>query len=205
MEKDKMKKETKSIIFETAIKLFSEKGYHGTSMRELAKAVGIKESSLYNHYSGKSDIFKAILDYQLESFKNAENSLLELKKESEVFSNPVEIWLAGLMRFIKEMPPLSEIISRIIVNEMYLDKQCREFVLQIMFPAQKNLTERLLLLLFEKGLIRECDFNKTASQYVYMIYGLEIENRLLIMEGADFNTVQKNLIDHIKLFIENLK
>lgn len=40
--------------------LFYEKGYHGTSMREIADAVGIKAGSLYNHFAGKQEILYRI-------------------------------------------------------------------------------------------------------------------------------------------------
>jgi AcrR family transcriptional regulator len=43
-------------ILEAATALFSEKGYHGTSMREVAAAVGIRAGSLYNHFPGKEDL-----------------------------------------------------------------------------------------------------------------------------------------------------
>lgn len=39
-----------------ATNLFNERGYHGTTMREIAAEVGIKVSSLYNHYSSKHDL-----------------------------------------------------------------------------------------------------------------------------------------------------
>jgi AcrR family transcriptional regulator len=43
-------------IRDTATELFYEKGYHATSMREVAAAVGIKAASVYNHFSSKEDI-----------------------------------------------------------------------------------------------------------------------------------------------------
>lgn len=47
---------TDARILGAATRLFSEKGYHGSTMREVASAVGIKAGSLYNHYAGKSDL-----------------------------------------------------------------------------------------------------------------------------------------------------
>jgi len=47
-------------ILEAATELFSEKGYHGTSMREVASVVGIRAASLYNHYPGKEDLLVRI-------------------------------------------------------------------------------------------------------------------------------------------------
>ncbi len=58
-----MKQEnTKEIILEKALELFAEKGYDSVSVGEIAKAVGIKAPSLYNHYPSKQAIFDAIVE-----------------------------------------------------------------------------------------------------------------------------------------------
>ena len=51
---------TKEIILEKALELFSTKGYDATTVREIAKEVGITQSSLYKHYKSKEDIFISI-------------------------------------------------------------------------------------------------------------------------------------------------
>ena len=43
---------TRERILAEALSLFAESGYGGASMRELARRVGIRESSLYNHFAG---------------------------------------------------------------------------------------------------------------------------------------------------------
>ena len=205
MNTDGTKKSTRDQIFESAVELFSKKGFHGTSMRELAREVGIKESSLYNHFSGKKAILEAIMNYQMAAFQGGTSALDELKKVSPDITDPVEFWMAGVMAFAKTQPPLTEPISRIIINEMFLNKQCREFVLNSLFKAQKDLSEMIFRVMFEKGMIRECDFHKMAIQYVYMIQGLEIENKLMMMEGQSQDDSFKNLIEHMTLFIEGLR
>ena len=57
---------TKNKIEETALDLFSAKGYDGVSVREIAALVGIRESSIYKHYKGKGEIFNTIKDHYLE-------------------------------------------------------------------------------------------------------------------------------------------
>lgn len=52
---------TKEKIMAEALNLFSTKGYDPVSVRDIAYAVGIKESSLYNHFRNKQDIFDSIL------------------------------------------------------------------------------------------------------------------------------------------------
>ena len=53
-----MKRNRKEEILLTALRLFSHRGYEGTSMRDIAGELGIRQSSLYKHFSGK----QAILD-----------------------------------------------------------------------------------------------------------------------------------------------
>jgi AcrR family transcriptional regulator len=52
---------TRERILAEALGLFAESGYGGASMRELARRVGIRESSLYNHFPGKAAILEAIV------------------------------------------------------------------------------------------------------------------------------------------------
>ena len=53
---------TKERILEEALGLFSQNGYDGTSMEQIAELVGIKAPSLYKHFKGKGDIFNTLLD-----------------------------------------------------------------------------------------------------------------------------------------------
>ena len=53
--------ETKERIMQEALNLFAMKGYAGTSIKEIANAVSIKDSSIYKHYKSKKEIFDTIV------------------------------------------------------------------------------------------------------------------------------------------------
>src|SRR4029453_12849682 len=53
-------------ILRAAIGLFRERGYHGSSMRTLARALRMEAASLYYHFASKQDILFAILDRTLD-------------------------------------------------------------------------------------------------------------------------------------------
>ncbi|NRD19405.1 TetR/AcrR family transcriptional regulator [Winogradskyella eckloniae] len=55
-------------IIRIAAKLFKEKGYSAVTMRDLAKAMGIKAASLYNHIKSKQDILNTIIISIAEEF-----------------------------------------------------------------------------------------------------------------------------------------
>ncbi len=58
-----MKQEdTKRLILEQALALFSARGYDAVTVGDIARAVGIKAPSLYNHFPGKQAIFDALVD-----------------------------------------------------------------------------------------------------------------------------------------------
>lgn len=57
-----MKRNTKEIIWQEALQLFCKRGYDGVSIKDIANAVGIKDSSLYKHYKSKQQIFDTIIE-----------------------------------------------------------------------------------------------------------------------------------------------
>lgn len=52
---------TREKILSESLKLFSQNGYEGVSMRDIAGKLGITAGALYRHYAGKRDIFESIL------------------------------------------------------------------------------------------------------------------------------------------------
>ena len=53
-------------ILRAAVVLFRERGYHGSSMRTLARALRMEAASLYYHFKSKQEILFAILDRTLD-------------------------------------------------------------------------------------------------------------------------------------------
>ena len=53
---------TKERILHAALELFSENGYEGTNIQQIADSVGLVKSALYRHFESKEAIWNAILD-----------------------------------------------------------------------------------------------------------------------------------------------
>ena len=52
---------TRQALLDAALDLFADKGYFGTSLRDVAAAVGVRESAIYNYFKGKDALFLALI------------------------------------------------------------------------------------------------------------------------------------------------
>jgi AcrR family transcriptional regulator len=199
-------KPTQEKIFKTAIDLFSQSGYNGVSIRQIAKAVGIKKSSIYNHFLNKDNILETIYDYYKQEMKKTALSKEELDKK--IGTIPFEqFWTIGLSNFHKKTEdPLMEKINNIILLEMFRDERARDIALCELFQRQQNLVCKIFKKMQEEGIIKK-DFDPKvlAQEYTYPLLGLRFEYNILKSWNLDTKEVQKKMFDHIKFFSANVK
>ena len=55
-------KPMKERILEEALQLFSQNGYTGTSMNDIAAKLGVTKAALYKHYKSKQEILDSIVE-----------------------------------------------------------------------------------------------------------------------------------------------
>ena len=78
---------TKNLIFESAIKTFSESGYRGATMDDIASNAGLAKGTLYYNFASKEEIFNFIVD-SYNSLCN--NTYIETNNRSELWI--IQIW-----------------------------------------------------------------------------------------------------------------
>ena len=112
-----MKQEdTKQKILDKALELFSTQGYDSVSVGEIAKAVGIKAPSLYNHFPSKQAIFDAIMQSTAEQYE-ADTDQINIHVQNATQDIPVftEITADALFEKVRQIFEYSlhnETISR---------------------------------------------------------------------------------------------
>ncbi len=82
--KRKSKEERKAYIIQVATKLISEKGFHKTSMQEIADNAGINKATIYTLFKDKNDLFVSLVEYWFELM------LSEVREECFECDNSVE-------------------------------------------------------------------------------------------------------------------
>ena len=56
--------ERRSQILQIAINLFSQRGFSGTTTKEIARAAGVSEAMVFRHFANKDELYSAILDHK---------------------------------------------------------------------------------------------------------------------------------------------
>ncbi|NME82280.1 TetR/AcrR family transcriptional regulator [Clostridium sp. SM-530-WT-3G] len=75
---------TKKLIFESAIKIFSESGYRGATMDDIAANAGLAKGTLYYHFVSKEEIFNFIVE---EGIQILQNQVMDIQKQD---INPID-------------------------------------------------------------------------------------------------------------------
>jgi AcrR family transcriptional regulator len=82
---------TRQAILDAALHAFAEKGYFGSSLRDIATAVDVRESALYNHFPSKEALFNALILADQQS---------KAERLSAVMADPITDVRATLTRFV---------------------------------------------------------------------------------------------------------
>src|SRR4051812_40615760 len=84
----------REFILEAATQLFSEKGYAGTTMRDIARAVGVLPGSLYAHIDSKETLLLEIVESGIDRFLTIAEGLDPAHRSVERLRSAVRMHLA---------------------------------------------------------------------------------------------------------------
>jgi len=102
--------ERREAIIQTAIELFSEHGFRGTTTRELAAACGVSEPTIYQHFATKRDLYTAIID--AVSLRQADTLGQELAELSDAGDDGAYFTRVGevLINFYEQNPAFMRLL-----------------------------------------------------------------------------------------------
>jgi AcrR family transcriptional regulator len=196
---------TKEAILSAAIDLFSRKGYHETSVRQIAFAVGIKVSSLYNHFQRKEAILEAILEYyktELHKVKVAGDMLENLVNNltpDEIVKNDFKKLQASISTSRMDK------IVQILLIEMYRNPKVREFYLKWYFDENRNAVKDLFKMMQIKGQIKNYDPETISVFYNALINFYYQEYFLFKADSIDTKELENKFEKEMDLFLTMIK
>jgi len=187
------KRSTKQKIRDVSIDLFAQYGFKEVSMRQIAKEVGIKASSLYKHYESKETILSSIFALFREKLEQTEIQLPDFKTPSEYFTLAYEqfkqvMWEPAVLK-----------IAKIITVEQQYSRSVREFLVQELVEKPNQITQYVFDEMAKQGLIRETDTRVLAEEYnAYIVY-LYFEQNFL-HDSPSLDVIDKKMKQHNEFF-----
>jgi AcrR family transcriptional regulator len=195
---------TKEKIFDVAVDLFSKHGYNGVSVRKIAAGVGIKESSIYNHFKNKEEILHCIFDCFQEGMREQRPDASELAYEIECMA-PREVFRLIFIRYGKNRNPRIDKIAAILFMEQYINQRARSFVKEFMLKEPTDYYEEILKTMSVKNRIRnDIDLKMVAEELNLGFLGIIFDLPVAIREGCDLAAVIQKLSNHVDFVFERL-
>ena len=146
---------TKEKILDAALTLFAENGYNGTSVEQIAKAVGIKAPSLYKHFKGKEDILNVLIDSaeaRYEEMFGSERNIGKIPESREEF---IEMTMGRIVFTMRD--PVIRKTRMFLVQEQFRNERTSEVTTRHQLDGIQGMFARILKGMMDKDLVKEDD------------------------------------------------
>lgn len=193
---------TKEKIVETALELFSRRGYDGVSVRDIARAVGIRESSLYNHFENKRAIFDGIVDLcvqQSEAYFRESALPFDQGDDASLYQG---IGLEHLQELIERTfrfffdDPWNARFRRLLLVSQYAEPRCREIFRQLYRDKCVQVQAYIFATLMDAGELRREDPMTVAAEFHGPMF-------MWILTCDSFEEARPLIREHVEQFRKN--
>lgn len=156
-------------ILQTAIDLFSQKGFSAVTMHEISAAVGIRAASIYNHFSSKDAILQQIVTLLRDALHVRVHPAFDLAAAKDIRAFIADTEAANLALFRE---PLYARIGSIVMQEQFQHESVRTMLLEEMIEAPRAMIAAYFAHLMQTGRMRKADPVVAAKEYhAFYIYG----------------------------------
>lgn len=189
---------TEEKILNEALELFSNKGFSASSMREIAKNVDIKASSIYNHFKSKEEILLRLINYYTVS-----QDMIKSINKQDIINNP--------MKTLKKIAYSDAFIGRtefeLKVKRLILIEQTRVEIARDELLKKHDLMKHKILpdifkILIDDNKIKDIDLSILTEQFIAPLFMNQME--VVLLNITEENR-KKKIDKHVDFFWDNIK
>lgn len=153
---------TKKEVFDKAIELFMLRGFENVSIKDIADAVGLSQSSIYNHFLSKQDILDTVYDFFSEHFLSEKPTLDDIEpilQKGSLLDIVWSVWyeFGGEYINVKMLE-----ITKIIYQRQGIDERARKLVISLIYDNGINFVETVFNRAIEIGRLAPFDVRTLA-------------------------------------------
>ncbi len=146
---------TKDRILDSALTLFSQKGYDGVGVDLIAENAGIKGPSLYKHFKGKEEILDALIEkaenYYEMNFGSADNPGNTPSSMEEL----IDLSLKRIQFTLHD--PMIKKVRRMLTMEQFRSKRIALLTTKYNIDCVQEIYNRIFQAMMDNGIMRKGD------------------------------------------------
>lgn len=186
-------KGTRDYIIAVARRLFSEYGYLGVSMSDIATKLNISKPALYYHFTGKTEIYEKVLDEVLAALKLSVAEAFNEKTSDKKLQRLIKNYLYFGFRE-------KNLIKVLTLKLSPPDRRIRKYIIQSREQIARSIQPLIEEVLENRNLTRIVDSKLMAFLLTAMMDGLLLEHSFL-NKKSDLERVPSQIVS--LLFSQN--
>ena len=194
---------TKDKILKISLKLFSTKGYKATTVRDIAGAMDMKQSALYNHFKNKDEILETLVSELTSSaivtiFNDKEASELHKQGKSLLMSIATTFKLIGF-------DGQNEALLKLLMQEIYRNERIREIYNEYFYQENVKKLSSLFFMMMQDEMIQSSDPLLLANEFFSPLFFYQMQVSLLKLDKKSTSSVVSMFEKHVDFFWDNIK
>ncbi len=165
---------TRGRILKTALALFSRNGFHGASIRDIARGIGLTEAAIYYHFPSKRSIIRAL--YEQRGFMAALDQLEHLPGTVPLRQQLAANALASARLWDENADLLGLVITEVLRGDRAAQAVHRE----LMDRWHKGILELLTRYDERSALVPDVEVAEAATTWVNLMFGTFVDRLLVV-------------------------
>jgi len=194
---------TKKKIFDTALKLFAQKGYKATTMRGIAKEIGIQQSAIYNHFKNKEAILDAIIE---ELQKSDMINLLGDKDPKEYYKKGKAVLkkISGMFKLMS-YDRKHDLLFRFMMQELFNNEKIAHFYNEEFYQKNVKKLSTIFFLMMQDEMIEPTDPLLLSSEFFAPLFFYQLQIIRLKAENRSTSAAATLFEKHTDFFWDKIK
>jgi len=186
-------------ILVAAEKLFSQKGFKGTTTKDLAAKAGVHEAVLFRHFENKRELYRETLELKLSRSRPSALEQMDKSAANRDDRGFFEALAFGLLTRFEEDPTIPRLILHSAMDSHEPLRAVAERQLRVEQPTLNYISRRM-----RDGAFRKMEPNHAVFAFGAMLFGYIVRQQILGMsrhKAHDRKTIAK---DFVTIFLDGM-
>ena len=194
---------TKEKILKVSLKLFATKGYKATTVRDIAGAMGVKQSALYNHFKNKDEILETLISNLTSS---AIVTLFD-GKDAQELQKQGKALLASIATTFKllSFDGQNEALYKLLMQEIFRNERIREIYNEHFYQENVKKLSGILFSMMQAEQIKSFDPLLLANEFFSPLFFYQMQVSLLKLDKKSTSSVVSMFEKHVDFFWDTIK